>query len=426
MNPLVQRQLLQNKADMWDKRYRLILDQNNRATGNRSGSGKVGGYFANMSDNERSHYDKWLKSGGLQAYPNDEERRRAWLMYRRGSIDARIHGQLSSDEEYNRHLSQSGIKNPYREQLKQFDAGMKQQKSAAPPSMKNLNSRYNNKMQQANSVESQMKKLAEDYNKKMEEANAVNEARYRELEKQYQDRHMRGVESVKGWEDSQLLKTAEKFEEARENIGAKYQTNLTIGDAFRARSQRDQNMAETAIRSDANARKTELDMRLDKDLADFRERRDDIQPDFNQLARIAEMIGQGGNGQGLTSNIAKQSQNVRPGYDTNPMFFRPRMNASGAPIVANPYANAASSFFGQAPNSRSRPQIPVSAGGVPQLFAKAKSNSGKSQAQQMAAIRVAKKKAEAEARAIARREAQQGPMTGGWDQNFMDSAAGLA
>ena len=376
MNDVIEMSLLQNKADQWDKQYKLVLNQNNGMTTGSKRNKLPGGYFANMSDFEKNAMAKWEQGGAIAAYPNIEERRRAWLMHRRGTTDVRQFGAPMTDKEYSRHLASSGIENPYRKKLNQKkQALMSQVGQRNVPTQEELRKAYKSEQKSnrrtmsvygkksSESNLSPMEKLAKEYQDKMDEANAKNEERYKEIEKQLQDRHMRGVEGVRGWEDAELLRNAEKFEEDRGNIAAKYESNTTVGDAFRARANRDERMSATDIRSDAQQRATLMDMQLDKDLADFRERREDVAPDMNVMLRLAQEMGKGNDGKGFRGEPAGETP-VQPGTGGSAgatgssmqqaaQNYRPTVGANGPPRAANPYGGAVNSFFG-AP--RARPQ----------------------------------------------------------------------
>lgn len=392
---------LQRKGDAWERKHRLLLDQNNAMISGRGPDGRSGDYFASMSESEKSVMNKWEQSGALKAYPNPEERKRAWLMYRKGTVDVRRSGTLLSDEEYKRHMVQAKLQNPYFAKLKDDKAKMWGEvgKNAVPSTTKlretyrkqnaarkdafkssasgggpvmgedgkyDLRTMKSTKGPGIDDAEmSPLEKLYDEYQKKTDEANEKNEARYKQIEKQYQDRHMRGVEDIKGWENSELLKNKEKWDEDRGNLTAKYESNTSVGDAFQARANRDERMANTDIRSDAQGRRVAMDMSLDQDLAQFRERREDVAPDMNVMMKLAQAMGQGNNGlgfsgqatgaEGLDDNGAlpgsggsagSMQQNAGKHYQPQLDKGAPIMRAGGPARFSNQYQQSVQGFFG--------------------------------------------------------------------------------
>ena len=367
LTSFLEMQKLQEKADQWDERYKLHLNQQNGMMADSKRFKRPGGYFANMSDFEKNKYQKWLQSGGLKAYPNQEERERAWLMYRRGTIDVRDYGSAITDKEYQRHLAQAGLENPFRKRLSQLKSqATMNYGNKGVPTESELKAGYK-KARRAGSAKEEsdpLKELYDEYKSKIDEANRKNEERYAQIEKQLQDRHMRGVEGIKGQENAELQKNVEDYLKARDDLAYQYESNTSVGDAFKMRSIRDEKMAATQIRSDAKARRVALDMQLDKDLADFRERREDVAPDIGLMAQIAEKLGRGNNGRGFDDDTPAGERPVKPGSGGSSgstgshmqqaaQNYRPMHYASGRPLAANPYGQAVAGYFGGA---RSRPQ----------------------------------------------------------------------
>ena len=150
--------------------------------------------------------------------------------------------------------------------------------------------------------ESDLQKFLADAQSQYDAANKANEERYADILGRLEGSRDRNLERVENYGVAAGADLEERAAETLGNIKARLSArglgNSTIFSAFEQRNARDLANEQQRLSERVDSRTADYDQRLTADIASFMERRNDVGPDYNQIANIAQQYGLSGDGQG--------------------------------------------------------------------------------------------------------------------------------
>ena len=136
--------------------------------------------------------------------------------------------------------------------------------------------------------------------RKIEEANNANEERYYEIVNDLTARYMGVMGRIRQFGSAARQDLEERAAEGLENIQANLSARglggSTIIASFQQRNQRDLAREQTRLSENLAQREAEWMAKLSGDIAGFKERREDVAPDYGQLLKLAQQYGLSGAG----------------------------------------------------------------------------------------------------------------------------------
>lgn len=204
------------------------------------------------------------------------------------------HGQTVTDTDVKRFI-ESGGGNVYTNALRELDRKAKEQRRDG----RSLGRMGSDVTRAANAnAQNALQQLAADFQRQQDEANFQNEMRYQQGLGENAYLRQRNQERVKNFGEAAKQDLEERFKQSLGDVSAGLVSrglgNSTVLSAFEAKNARDKARELQRLSEMVDDRASRYDTADTQNLVGFVERRDDIAPDFNQLAQLAQAYGASG------------------------------------------------------------------------------------------------------------------------------------